>query len=159
MKALMMVCLSVWMGLAQADTALLIFGASKHSGCDKKNEKCFFNEFNPGLGLEWSPAEYTWGRPMVRAGSYKDSFSKAAYFLMAGARREWSVGGGVKVGLGIQAGYINGSGEDNGVGLLPILSIGYRRLALEVGYVPVINDFGLERDVSVTTFSLRWDLP
>jgi len=119
--------------LAQADTSLLLYGASKHNGCDKSKYKCKFEQFNPGAGLEWSPFEEWWGRPFVRGGAYSDSEKKFAYFAAGGWRKDFHLTENLKFGAGIYAGYLNGS-DHNGAAAIPFLSLAYRKVALEVGY-------------------------
>ncbi|TCP14584.1 antimicrobial peptide resistance and lipid A acylation protein PagP [Crenobacter luteus] len=156
MKILLALLFS-WVGMAHADVSVLIFGASKHGKCDETRFECAFNESNPGLGLEWSPGERSWGRWLVRGGSYYDSYREEAYFFAGGWRKEWELVGRFKAGLGVLVGYLDGSGVD-GVGALPLLSLQYRRLALEVGHIPRAEVSGRRGDVAVTTFALRWDL-
>jgi len=141
-----------------ADTSLLVFGASKHNGCDQTKYKCDFEQFNPGLGIEWSPSEHWWGRAFLRGGIYSDSERKAAYFTTAGARKDFKLGDKLKLGAGLMAGYLNGSNH-NGLVVLPFISLAYDKVALEVGYGDNKqgNHEHQARARSVTTFSGRID--
>ncbi|OQS12281.1 hypothetical protein B0T37_05285 [Chromobacterium violaceum] len=138
---------------AQArDFSLLLFGASLHHGCST----CNLNQDNPGAGLEWAFAgDQDNGRWFSRAGVYRDSFRKDANFVTLGWRREWEIFGPVFAGIGLQAGYLHGSGH-NGPAALPTISLGTQSLALEVGYLPRVNVGSHHPKTSVTTFNLRW---
>ncbi|MBP4047379.1 hypothetical protein [Chromobacterium violaceum] len=134
------------------DFSLLLFGASLHHGCTT----CNLNQDNPGAGLEWAFAgDQNSGRWFARAGAYRDSFRKDANFVTLGWRREWEIFGPVFAGIGLQAGYLHGSGH-NGPAALPTISLGTQSLALEVGYLPRVNVGSHHPKTSVTTFNLRW---
>ncbi|MFB0823669.1 hypothetical protein [Chromobacterium violaceum] len=143
----------------QADVSILVPFASKHYGCDHKKHTCDFHQFNPGLGLEWSPQEYGWGRPIVRAAGYSDSGAKFAYFVAGGWRKDFNIVDSVKLGLGIYAGYLNGS-DQNGFAALPFVSVGYKKLSFEVGYGDSkAGHHKHKEDVNhILTFSARYDL-
>ncbi|WP_043616441.1 hypothetical protein [Chromobacterium violaceum] len=81
---------------ALADVSLLVPFASKHYGCNSHKHNCDFEQFNPGLGAEWSPQEYPWGRPIVRGAVYRDSAKKTAYYAAAGWRKDFNVAGDFK---------------------------------------------------------------
>ncbi|MBM2886680.1 hypothetical protein JFK97_20010 [Chromobacterium phragmitis] len=134
------------------DFSLLLFGASDHHGCST----CHLNESNPGAGLEWKfSGDDDQVRWFARAGSYRDSFRETAYFGSIGWRKEWQIVGPIVAGLGLQAGYLDGSGR-HGLAALPILSIGTRAVALEVGYLPKVSAGNHHAKTAVTTFNLRW---
>ncbi|UTH74083.1 hypothetical protein [Chromobacterium sp. IIBBL 290-4] len=134
------------------DFSLLAFGASDHHGCTT----CHLNESNPGAGLEWAfSGDDDQGRWFTRAGSYRDSFRKTAYFGAVGWRKEWQVAGPATLGIGLQGGYLDGSGR-HGLAALPFISIGFRKVALEVGYLPKVTVGDHHAKTSVTTFNLRW---
>ncbi|MCW3480247.1 hypothetical protein OL229_11885 [Neisseriaceae bacterium JH1-16] len=148
-----------WLALchvAYADTSVLLFGASKHNGCDQNRYPCKFEQFNPGAGLEWSPTEEPWGRPFVRGGLYRDSEGKTAYFATGGLRKDFLIGDDFTLGAGLMAGYLNGSNH-NGVVAVPFVSAGSGRVAVEMGYAD--NRLGhhvhQERVSTVITFSAR----
>lgn len=155
MKTLTLLILAI--GLAPLnchadDFSILAFGLSKHNDC----KTCHLNESNPGVGMEWAfKGDDQQGRWFARAGEYRDSFRKTAYFGSIGWRKEWALSGPVTAGIGFQAGYLNGSGM-HGLAALPIISIGTRNVALEVGYLPKVSVGEHHAKTSVTTFSLRW---
>lgn len=144
------------------DLSVLIHGAAIHSDCTKgkgkKSKTCDFNNFNPGLGLAWAFwGDNDTGKLAVRGGAYKDSFSETAVYGGLSYRKEWYFTEHAFAGLGLQAGYLNGSGLD-GFAALPMVTLGYKSVALEVGYAPKL-DFALgSKHVAVTTFSVRWTL-
>ncbi|MBN3003149.1 hypothetical protein HNO92_002909 [Chromobacterium alkanivorans] len=140
---------------ADNDLSLLAYGASIHSQCSGK--RCDFNGENPGLGLEWAPlGNDADGRWIGRVGSYRDSFRETAWFVAGGWRKEWQLGSSpLYAGTTLLAGYLDGSGVKQMV-VFPMLSIGTRKLALEVGYVPKMDYTPHKTRVAVTTFSLRW---
>ena len=122
---------------------MIIHGAAIHSDCTKgkgKNSKtCDFNEFNPGLGLAWAFwGNNDTGKLAVRGGVYKDSFSKAAVYGALSYRKEWYFTEHAFAGVGGQAGYLNGSGLD-GFAALPMVTLGYKSVALEIGYAPKLD--------------------
>ncbi|WP_199153288.1 hypothetical protein [Chromobacterium sp. ASV23] len=138
--------------VALNDFSLLLFGASDHHGCST----CHLNESNPGAGLEWKfSGDDDQGRWFARAGSYRDSFKKTAYFGSIGWRKEWQIAGPVVAGIGLQGGYLDGS-DRHGLAALPIFSIGTRAVALEIGYLPKVSAGNHHPKTAVTTFNLRW---
>lgn len=143
--------------LAGAGPSLLIFGASHHD-CDRSKYKCNLSGDNPGLGLEWAFDQPTFagGQWLVRGGAYRDSFRDTASFVATGWRREWEVGNGFKLGVVGLAGYLDGS-SITGFAAMPLLSIGWKSLMLEVGYIPKGHVGPYDGNVAVTTFNLRWE--
>ncbi|MEO9383580.1 hypothetical protein [Chromobacterium phragmitis] len=152
-NALLVVGLTLLACRAHADDfSLLLFGASVHHGCST----CNLNQDNPGAGAEWAfSGDQDRGRWFARAGAYRDSFRKNANYATLGWRREWEMFGPVIAGIGLQAGYLHGSGH-NGPAALPTLSLGTKSFALEVGYLPRVNVGSHHPKTSVTTFNLRW---
>ncbi|POA97618.1 hypothetical protein C2134_17505 [Chromobacterium sinusclupearum] len=142
-----------------ADVSLLVPFASKHYGCDPAKHKCEFHQFNPGLGLEWSPKEYDLGRPILRSAAYSDSSKKFAYYAAAGWRKDFNIFNGWKVGMGIYAGYLNGSDHD-GFAALPFMSVGYKRFSIEVGYGDSKAGHHKHKEEvnHILTFNARYDL-
>ena len=145
------------------DFSILIHGAAIHSDCSKgkgtKSKSCEFNNSNPGVGLGWE----LWGdkdtgsKLYLNEGVYKDSFRELAIYSSLSYHKNWCFSEHVFAGLGFQAGYLNGSGMD-GFAALPMVMLGYKSVALEIGYVPKMS-FAVGRNhVAVTTFSLRWKL-
>lgn len=144
-------------GQLLASPALLLFGASHHSACDTRKFRCQFESFNPGAGIEWGwdQSLLAGGMPLVRAGVYRDSYDETAAFMAAGWRRTWPLGGRWEVGVIVLAGYLHGSGID-GFAALPLATLGYGPLALELAYIPKGQVGGLQGDVAVTSVNLRW---
>ncbi|WP_421201892.1 hypothetical protein [Aeromonas enteropelogenes] len=147
---------------ASDDFSILIHGAAIHSDCSKgkgpKSKTCDFNNFNPGLGLAWTFwGDNDTGKLAVRGGAYKDSFSEMAVYGGLSYRKEWYFTEHAFVGLGLQAGYLDGS-DVNGFAALPMATLGYKSVALEIGYAPKLDFVVGRKHVAVTTFSLRWTL-
>ena len=55
----------------------------------------------------------------------------------------------------VLAGYLHGSGID-GFAALPLATLAYGPLALELAYIPKGQVGGLQGDVAVTSINLRW---
>ncbi|MGL5007908.1 MAG: hypothetical protein ACRC53_11225 [Plesiomonas sp.] len=151
-----------FMASAENNLSVLIHGSSLHSGCikgqGKRAKTCDFNTFNPGLGLDWALiGNSVTGKLSVRTGTYYDSLRDMAYYVGAAYNKEWNISPNFTLGIGIQAGYLNGSGENNIVAL-PMISLGYKQLSLEVGYAPKSGWGGKERRSNVTLFTLKWQL-
>ncbi|MFM5738857.1 hypothetical protein [Aeromonas veronii] len=141
------------------DLSLIIHGASIHSDCEstgKKTKSCDLNGFNPGLGLDWFflGGDDT-GKLSLRSGVYRDSFEESAGYIGFSYRKEWFFYEHTYLGLGLHAGYLDGSGIEGFAGL-PFVIFGYKSLALEVGYAPKVKWVPGDTKVAVTTFSLRW---
>lgn len=145
--------------LRAAEFSLLIYGASLHSQCEASHIHCnSLNGTNPGLGLEWAfSGGDEDGRWITRVGSYRDSLKETAYFLAGGYRKEWPVTEHTYAGITLLGGYLNGSGA-HGLMALPMLSLGTKDFALEVGYVPKVRWGTYGGKTAVTTFNLRWTL-
>ncbi|PJG59913.1 hypothetical protein CUC53_04745 [Aeromonas cavernicola] len=150
------------MSVAADDLSILIHGASIHSDCQqgksKKSKRCDFNDINPGLGLARVIAgNQQTGKLALRGGAYYDSLEELAYYGAFSYRKEWYITPHVFAGLGLQAGYLNGSGM-HGLAALPMATLGYKSWALEIGYAPKVDFVPGRKHVAVTTFSLRWTL-
>lgn len=151
---------ATWSVQADDNLALLVHGASIHFNCEKgkgpKSKTCDLENFNPGLGAEWTflGGEET-GRVGLRGGIYRDSYRDTAYYAGAVYRKEWQMGKAWQWGAGIQAGYLNGSGID-GFAFLPFLVIGYQRLSLEVGYAPKMDGVPGRSHSDLVSFTLHW---
>ena len=78
-------------------------------------------------------------------------------YTYAGAnyRKLWNVYSDWQAGLGLMAGYLNGSGVD-GFAMLPYGIIAYNRLSLEIGYAPKTDIVPGKKHSTVTSFTLRW---
>ncbi|PJG60126.1 hypothetical protein [Aeromonas cavernicola] len=147
---------------AADEWSVLIHGATIHSDCKKgkgkKSKTCDFNNFNPGLGLSWAfGGDKDTGKVSLLGGTYKDSHKKMAVYGGMSYRKEWYITSHTFAGLGVQAGYLDGSGA-RGLAILPMATIGYKSLALEIGYAPNVKFVPGRNHVAVTTFSLRWTL-
>ncbi|UTH76243.1 hypothetical protein [Chromobacterium sp. IIBBL 290-4] len=142
-----------------ADISILAPFASKHYGCNNKKHECEFHQFNPGLGVEWSPQEYSWGRPIIRGAVYSDSSAKFAYYAAGGIRKDFNVMDDVKLGVGLYAGYLNGS-DHRGFAALPFVSVGYKKLSFEIGYGDSKAGHHTHKEEvnHILTFSARYDL-
>ncbi|MCX7205325.1 MAG: hypothetical protein NT086_04940 [Proteobacteria bacterium] len=143
---------------AFADVAMTVNGLSKHFGCEKKKgNPCDYNEFNPGLGIEFSTKTQDWGKPFVRVGAYRDSYSDTAAYATVGIRQDWPINDSFKAGLGIMGGYLN-SPHQNGAVVLPFIYASYKNIAIELGYVPDAQAFNSKnKSKSIATLQLRWD--
>lgn len=140
--------------------SLIIHGASIHSGCKEGNgrnyKKCEFNEFNPGMGVDLNViGNYEAGFLSLRGGIYDDSYHDLAYYAGAMYRKEWLVSDDVGIGIGVQAGYLNGS-EHHGFAMVPVVMLSYKKTVLEIGYVS--KSWGDDRRSNVTMFTIRWAL-
>lgn len=108
------------------DTEAYIMGLSYHTNRDVR-----YNGVNPGFGLGITirdsvadPLEFT-----ISAGTYRDSYNETAKFCLIGPRYTFGNRQGLHSSLGISIGYYDGSGKD-GIGIVPIVSIGYNRVDL-----------------------------
>ena len=138
---------------ALADTSLLVFGASKHFGCDRS---CDFQEFNPGVGLELSSPTVDWGRPFVRFGAYRDSFGDMAGFAAGGLRNDWPLSGDWRAGIGMMVGYQ--ISPRDGIIALPFVYIASGSLAVEAGFVPFTRMGNRSHKArQIATLNVRWD--
>jgi hypothetical protein len=107
------------------DLDAYVFGKSYHT-----NRHIHFNETNPGLALGIGYEMEKHLDVIATTGIYKDSYSDTATFAVVGFRI-------IFIGerktfhttLGGSIGYIKGS-TFNGLGMLPVASIGYNRVDL-----------------------------
>lgn len=111
---------------SDGEVSVLLFGASYHMKSNGKHDDRF-NEFNPGIGLEYEKNGFLGG-----ALTYKDSYSKQAYAAYVGYRY-YPFEGPVFVSL--RAGYLNGSGFHQIVAL-PSLGFTYKNVSLEFTAIP-----------------------
>lgn len=145
---------------ATDDFAISLYGAAIHSNCTQgkgpSSKTCDFNNFNPGLGLGWNVlGDKDTGQLAIQAGAYLDSFNKTAGYGGFGYRKAWYITDKTFAGIGLQAGYLKGSGSD-GFAALPTVMIGYQSLALEIGYASKLKSVVGRGHSAITTFSLRW---
>lgn len=127
---------------ANADTSELkiqINGRSVHF-CDA----CRFNEANTGLGLEVDWESRGLGDVnFVTAGGIINSLGYESWYVGTGKRWRF-IDAGVKAEIGFLAGIV-GYPTHTDMNymtpvLLPVLHIGYRRVGVNVLYIPPIND-------------------
>ena len=146
------ILLSILLGISTPSWAdgpsLLVLGKSFHFGGNTSG----LNGTNPGIG-----AEYAWGPTnglswFSGALTYYDSYRHQAYAGYAGVRYSLPLVGGTSAFASLRAGYINGSGF-HGPMVLPTVGIQYRNVALEVMYIPKVNN----RTVNVIGLFGRWD--
>lgn len=106
---------------------LLIFGLSAHNH-NKNPAGQTYNNTNPGLGIgivqQNRKIDVT-----LTAGTYKDSFSNQAQFLLVGIRGIIGERQKLHALLGASGGYYYGSGHQ-GFGVIPYLGAGYNRIDL-----------------------------
>ncbi|MGX0136314.1 hypothetical protein [Cupriavidus metallidurans] len=116
---------------ANAETSLLLFGASHHF--DTKGQS--FNESNLGAGLEWSPEGSNW---MVGAFALRDSLRKFGGSAFVGYRVRHEFESGFHVEATLRAGWLKDA-EYNGPAALPSIGVGYGRITIEATYIPKIG--------------------
>lgn len=142
------------------DLSLMIYGASVHTQCTESQsgngKPCDFSYWNPGLGLDWAFwGDSDIGKLSVRGGVYRDSYYEWANFAGVAYFKAWPFFELYHAGVGVQAGYLNGSAVDGFV-FLPMITVGYQRFTLEVGYAPKTNAVPGRNHSAVTFFSGRW---
>lgn len=108
------------------DVSLDIFGLSYH-----QDREYGYNERNPGLGLSlvFHDKEDDFLGFVVSGGVYKDSYYDRAQFLVVGVRCLVGSKDSFHGSLSVQGGYFDGSGFE-GLGVLPVVSVGYDRFDL-----------------------------
>ncbi len=128
----------------QADQwSLLLNGKAVHLD---KPAGTHFNEKNWGAGIQYDfkMTDSKW-IPFVTASGFKDSNGNPSYYAGGGSLRRFSSGtdknslrldAGVVGFLMIRRGYMNGKPFP---GLLPVVSIGNDRVALNITYIPKVD--------------------
>lgn len=155
-KLLLLGSMSICMPL-RAETALLLFGASHHWGCDQNRYSCDYHEFNPGLGIEISKQTDNLGRIFARVGSYSDSYGDQARLFTLGLRQDWELNNSTwRLGIGAMAGILSGRRNDT-IGL-PFVYIARKHLAIELGIAPTRASKQRYKSKFIGTLSIRWDL-
>lgn len=132
-----------------------VFGLSYHS-----NRNYDFNEKNPGLGIT---AVFGSDRPdpgyhfsmTVSGGTYKDSYSNQATYLLAGPRLTLGYEESFHVSIAWSGGYIQGSGH-HGQGLIPFAAIGYDRYSLGITGDPIGDKKKGEDDTKMVAIFLKF---
>ncbi|MND12025.1 hypothetical protein D3C87_892480 [compost metagenome] len=145
---------------AQADDiSVLLHGATIHTRCSEgvgpKAKTCDLEGFNPGIGVEWTflGSEQT-GKLSLRSGFYHDSYRETAVYAGATYRKEWDVSEDWRLGAGLMAGYLDGSGT-KGLAVLPIGIVSYQSYSLEVGFAPKTSAVPGRGHSGLITFMLR----
>lgn len=119
--------------------------ASYHPRADKDDD---FNEFNPGLGLE-----YHYDNFFIAGGFFENSIDKFSTYWGVGHERtigaDW-------FGLGIIGGIVTGydSGFSPRLAAVPYGYFKYDRTSLKIHYLPAVGDV----DEDAIGFALRFDL-
>ena len=119
--------------------------ASYHPSEDSEDD---FNEFNPGLGLEYHMDGYYFA-----GGFFENSIDKFSTYWGVGAERkigaEW-------FGLGILGGVVTGydSGFSPRLAAVPYILLSKGRTSLKTYYVPAVGDV----DKDAIGFALRFDM-
>lgn len=105
-----------------------------------------FNEENWGAGVQvdFGQADSKW-RPFLTASGFKDSFNKPSYYAGGGTLRRfefgtessaWHLDAGAVLFLMTRHDHMNNQPFP---GILPVLSVGSGRVALNMSYVPKID--------------------
>ena len=111
-----------------------LFGKSYHT-----NRNYDWNETNPGAGIGIAYADSENADLFASFGSYKDSYSKQAFYGYVGLRGVFGDRDGLHFTAAIAGGYLNGSGG-NGPSIIPIISIGYYIADICAVADPFVND-------------------
>jgi len=134
MKIIAIILLASAMIAAEGDTFVdaYAFGLSKHTrdDCYYKGDHNFeFNERNYGLGVGYGKVVSKHFDVMALGGVYKDSYNETARFALVGVRGWIGDRKGLHMNLSVNMGHYQGSDFD-GIGILPVLGIGYKRVDL-----------------------------
>lgn len=130
--------------LAQAgDLGLLINGKAIHINAPATAN---YNERNWGGGLhyDFDPVKRHWV-PFVTASGFRDSYKRPSYYAGGGMVRRYTIAPSLddlRVDLGVVAFFMTREDyKDNDpfFGILPVLSLGTDKLALNVTYVPKVH--------------------
>ena len=118
---------------------LVVSGKSIHLGTDTS-----FNEANWGLGFEYDFEENNNWINLITGVSFKDSLNNTSNYLGAGTKRRFLLGDDPE-GMHIDAGVLafamtrrDYRNNDPFLGVLPFVSVGNRRVAVNITYVPDI---------------------
>jgi hypothetical protein len=117
------------------DLNLHVYAFSYHSDRHGAREKGLDNQFNPGLGLNYTVSESERGVHFVEAGLYRDSGSRLAKIAGMGYQfklgKRWRLGGAL---LGVQSDTYNGGTPF--IAPLPIATYDLGRVKLNVAFAP-----------------------
>ena len=119
--------------------------ASYHPGAGKDDD---FNEFNPGLGLEYHFENF-----FLAGGFFENSIDKFSTYWGVGHEREVFVDW---FGLGLLGGVVTGydSGFSPRMAAVPYTYLKFGRTSVKAYYVPAVGDV----DEDAIGFALRLDL-
>lgn len=141
---LLMVLVTCYTGLAQAEGLnLIINGKSHHMNPPSTSN---FNENNWGLGLQYdfAPVQEQW-IPFVSASGFSDSNRQKSYYAGGGIARRFSLAS-IDKDLHLDAGMIgfimtrkDYNNNDPFAGALPVLSVGTERFAVNITYIPKVH--------------------
>ena len=116
---------------------LVVSGKSIHLGTDTS-----FNEENWGLGFEYDFEEKNNWINLITGVTFKDSLNNTSNYLGAGTKRRYLLGDDPQ-GMHIDAGVLafamtrrDYRDNDPFLGVLPFISVGNRRVAVNITYVP-----------------------
>lgn len=116
--------------IEKTDAEIYAFGKSYHS-----NRSIDWNETNLGAGLGLAYHYDSKTDVTFVAGSYQDSYNERAQFALLGARFVAGDRDGAHATFGMSGGYFKGS-DFHGVGIMPVVSVGYDWLDLCVTGCP-----------------------
>ena len=135
--------------LVNADSLnVLINGKAIHLE-ELKNPKEKYNESNWGGGIQYdfTPTENNW-TPFASVGGFLDSFEEASYYAGGGAYKRFHPVSAVP-GLNVDAGFVaflmsrkDRNDRQPFPGVLPMLSVGTDRVAVNMTYVPKVHPKG-----------------
>lgn len=123
----------------------VVLGKSWHFGAPAQHYD--YNEFNPGVGIE-----YRWDNGWFVGGmTYYDSFRKQAIAAYGGYQYTMHVKGDWSVFAALRAGYLHGSGI-NGPMAMPSVGVTYKRVSIETTFVPKVS----QDTTNVIAVFARW---
>jgi lipid IVA palmitoyltransferase len=98
-----------------------------------------YNEYPAGAGLGKGRFNSNGNWESIYAMGFLDSHSKPSFMAGYAWAPTWELGSDIKVGVGLTGFLMSRSDYWNGIpfpGILPIASIGYKRLTIQAAYVP-----------------------
>ena len=118
-----------------------LYGLSYHLDRDKAEQLGTDNEFNPGIGVRWRTplARDRWDF-FADAGAYHDSGRNTA--LLAGGGVLWHAGERLRLGGALALFHSDTYNSGRAfVAPLPVLAYEWRRVSLNMVYMPKVRDF------------------
>jgi antimicrobial peptide resistance and lipid A acylation protein PagP len=135
--ALLLVLFGYALSAHADELGLVLNGRAIHLDPPKK-----LNEANWGLGLEYNYTKRAGWVPFLTASGFKDSNDNPSYYAGGGIKKRFTLSRGA-YGTYVDAGAVaflmtreNYQNNQPFPGILPVLSVGMNRLALNVTYVP-----------------------